>query len=266
MLLTLPHHSGRDYTEGMAASLSRISVLTDIHSYYEPSMHAIETELEHGNTVVIAGDIIDGPDTKRVVEHIRSLGERVVCIAGNHEWVLRNALSKSAFAGAWYDQLWAKYHYGTMESYGVVPSDSWADNAVRLRDAMDSNGHYQWLNDLPALYENPELAVVHAGPLPHISWAQQVPQLEEISEAEEERLTSLPPQLFDINLAGMSRTPASVDSRLFVSGHLHLHAPTSARIGERRIRLASKVHQGAPLYAWRHDEQRIITYPGTTDA
>lgn len=245
----------------MSTERCSFSILSDIHSYYDVSMRAIESELAHSDAVIIAGDIVDGPDTKQMIESIRSLGDKVICIAGNHEWVLRNALSRHAFAGAWREEVWARYHYKTMQSYGIEPTGKWRDNATLLRESLEDHDHLAWLNQLAPYYSNDEFIIVHAGPHPKQDWNTQAAQLDEYSASDEGRLTAEPPQVFSIELARMQEISPHVDHRLFITGHDHIHAPVENRTSKQRVRIGSKVHQGAPLYAWRHNEGRIIAYP-----
>ncbi len=245
----------------MSTERCSFSILSDIHSYYDVSMRAIESELAHSDAVIIAGDIVDGPDTKQMIESIRSLGDKVICIAGNHEWVLRNALSRHAFAGAWREEVWARYHYKTMQSYGIEPTGKWRDNATMLRESLEDNDHLAWLNHLRPYYSNSDFIVVHAGPQPRYSWELQAEQLNEYDASDEGRLTAEPPQVFSIELARMREILPHVDHRLFITGHDHVDASVETRISKQRVRIGSKVHHGAPLYAWRHNEERIIAYP-----
>jgi hypothetical protein len=59
----------------------------------------------------------------------------------------------------------------------------------------------------------------------------------------------------------MREIPLHVDHRLFITGHDHVDASAETRISKQRVRIGSKVHHGAPLYAWRHNEGRVIAYP-----
>lgn len=59
----------------------------------------------------------------------------------------------------------------------------------------------------------------------------------------------------------MREISPNVDHRLFITGHDHIHAPVETRTSKQRVRIGSKVPQGTPLYAWRHNEGRIIAYP-----
>lgn len=235
----------------------RFSVLTDVHALYDVVARAGDAELAHGNRLIFAGDTIDGPDTKHVLDYIVSLGDHAIAIAGNHEWVLRNALSHNALAAVWRDEVWSRYHNRVLESYGL-PVSTWRDNQSALRETLSLHHHLAWLQTLPSYIATDELVVVHAGPIPSTPWHRQQTVLDGITD--KQRLVEKPPQLFSADLASRSNVEPVVDHRLFVTGHSHLDVPLEQRRGNQRIRLASKLASGAALYVWRHDEQRVITY------
>jgi len=78
------------------------------------------------DTVVFVGDVVDrGPDSKQVVDRILELRKscKVIFILGNHEEMMRNAISGRGLVNAWLD---AGGH-ATLNSYGgsidQIPSD-----------------------------------------------------------------------------------------------------------------------------------------------
>ncbi len=100
------------------------------------------------DTVVFLGDVVDrGPATKECIDEILLLQEKcfVVTLMGNHEELMRGALSAGGF-----DLMWRQVGGAeTLESYG--------GGIDRIPTA-----HLRWLSLLRPFYETPGNIFVHA--------------------------------------------------------------------------------------------------------
>lgn len=97
---------------------SRTFAIGDVHGCH----HALVTLLDMlavtaADTVVFLGDVIDrGPATRQVIDDILALARRtkVVCLMGNHEEMMRDAISGRGLFNTWLD-VGGK---ATLDSYG----------------------------------------------------------------------------------------------------------------------------------------------------
>ncbi|KAB1072605.1 metallophosphoesterase family protein [Methylobacterium planeticum] len=102
--------------------------------------------------LVFLGDYVDrGPDSARVIEILRDLGERepeaVTCLMGNHEEMMLNAYRDGLGATAWQENGGG----GTLASFGIEdPEDL-------------PHGVLDWLSALPTVHEDSRRYYVHAG-------------------------------------------------------------------------------------------------------
>lgn len=237
----------------------RYGVIPDIHGQSERLYHAFEQLDSIVDMYVILGDVINGPDTRNTIALIRSLGEKAITIAANHEWVCRNALSteNSPETTIWRKQIWPFYEDRMLESYCVKQTGDWNYNAQQLREVLQSNGDLEWLNSLPPYFETDTFIALHAGPRLDTAWQEQADYLDTASSMGR-RTFEEPEQLFSRHLAEISDIPESVDERIFVTGHTNPMIPIDQRIGQRRVRLSSNLEIGDPLYIW-HSNNGIIT-------
>ncbi|HVX24424.1 MAG TPA: hypothetical protein VG992_03740 [Candidatus Saccharimonadales bacterium] len=240
------------------------AVIPDSHGEYDKVARVIDATQNSISTYIFEGDIFGGPQPARLVGLIRDLGERAVSIAGNREWVCRNALNDSNDSSleVWREDVWPGYergHRGILDSYGVEKSPNWQENAANLREVMTRNGDLAWLSSLAPYFETDEFVAVHAGPVLDKPWVVQATYLDSINTPNG-RLEDEPPQIFSHALAAVHDIPASVDNRTFITGHSHFHLPIEQRTAERKICLASNIHNDDPLFVWRSDSGRIHSY------
>lgn len=102
----------------MSETPGRTFAIGDVHGCYEALTALLGTlALAENDTVVFLGDAVDrGPESKQVVNRILSLRDtcRVVFIMGNHEEMMRNALSGRGLVNQWL-QVGGQ---ATVDSYG----------------------------------------------------------------------------------------------------------------------------------------------------
>ena len=82
------------------------------------------------DTLVFVGDVVDrGPSSKQVVDHLLSLRDtcKVALIMGNHEEMMRDAISGRGLYNAWLDA----GGQATLDSYGGSPENI-PPNHIRL--------------------------------------------------------------------------------------------------------------------------------------
>lgn len=111
------------------------------------------------DTVVFLGDVVDrGPATRQVVDEILSLSKRakVVCLMGNHEEMMRDAISGRGLFNAWLD-VGGK---AALDSYGGAIENI---PATHLRFLVSTRPYYETDTDI----------FVHASLEPEVSLANQ---------------------------------------------------------------------------------------------
>ena len=130
-------------------------------------------------TLIFAGDYVDrGPDSARVLNMLRDLtaAGRAVCLMGNHERMLLDAIDRPEAAG----QRWLlNGGDATLASFGISGRLPGGNDAARmtalaqqLREALP-DGIEAWLRALPLWWQDQGLAVVHAGADPARTMADQ---------------------------------------------------------------------------------------------
>ena len=129
--------------------------------------------------LIFVGDYIDrGPDSAKVLMRLQEMttAGRAVCLMGNHERMLLDAIDQPEEAG----QRWLlNGGDATLASFGVagrLPGENEAERmaalAQRLRAVLPA-GVEAWLRALPLWWQDQGLAVVHAGADPALPLAEQ---------------------------------------------------------------------------------------------
>ena len=134
-----------------------------------------------GTPQVFVGDYIDRGDhsagvLERLRQHQQSHPAEVICLRGNHEAMLLSFLDDPGMNGS----RWLRYGgLQTLASYQVVPPSpssarrgDWSRTRDALRAAMGPETE-AWLRDLPLIWRNGNLAVVHAGTDPALPIDEQ---------------------------------------------------------------------------------------------
>lgn len=240
---------------------ARYTLVPDSHGQHALIGRMVDAHLSYTDVFVFLGDVLNGPDSARLIHLIRELGDRAITIVGNHEWVGRNALTDSddTMVSVWQTEVWPGYEEDTLQSYGIHPTANWVRNAEALREKMVETGDLAWLHSLPPYFATDEFIALHAGPEHGHPWAVQAEALDQLI-GYDARLHDEPSPIFSGRLGRIAAVPESVDSRTFVTGHLHLTLPPEQRIAPRKIGLASPLDRGAPLHVWQSDQNRIYTH------
>lgn len=152
---------------------ARYTVVPDSHGQYELVARMIDRHYDMTDEFLFLGDVLNGPDSARLIQLIRSLGYQGITIVGNHEWVGRNALSDldDPMVDVWRTEVWPGYEEDTLQSYGIHPTGKWQRDALALREKMNETGDLDWLNSLPPYFETSQFVGVHAGPDPAYAWS-----------------------------------------------------------------------------------------------
>lgn len=124
----------------------------DIHGCKNSFLALLEQlSLQPGDTLILLGDLIDrGPDSKGVIDRVfelRKNGHPVVCLRGNHEQLLLDALSDENESERWL------FNGGrqTLENFGVG----------RAEDIPEP--YLDFFLSMPHWYETGQYLCVHGG-------------------------------------------------------------------------------------------------------
>lgn len=227
-------------------------VIPDTHGQYDKVAPVVEIFEPTTDMFVFLGDVVDGPNSARLIGLIRQLGDKALTVVGNHEWALRNALTDiedKSVLEMWRKQVWPGYEDRLLDSYGITRGLDWDINANRLREVMEENGDLQWLDSLPPYFETPSFIAVHAGPRLDTSWSRQANNLQRAALIYR-RLGEEPEQIFSGELGTVQAVSTSIDERTFITGHTHLSLPAESRRARGRICLASSLEEAEPLFIW----------------
>ena len=134
-------------------------VIADLHGRFDLLQEALAIIAQHASNrdfkIVTLGDYVDrGPQSRQVVGCLmaaQAAGANLICLKGNHEYMMHRALTLSWFASASRARCldWWKHNGGdfTLASYGnKVPSN-----------------HLRWMKNLPTMHVNEHRIFVHAG-------------------------------------------------------------------------------------------------------
>ncbi|NSY38701.1 metallophosphoesterase family protein [Leisingera sp. ANG59] len=163
-----------------------IYAIGDIHgqlAMLEQTLALIEADGGEDARIVFLGDYTDrGPDSRGVIDRLiggRGQGRDWICLKGNHdrmfEWFLEEVPRHDPHLLIGYH--WLHERIGgveTLASYGLTFEDRTRLDALHARaKEVIPAPHAEFLRSLPALYETPELAFVHAGIRPGVPLARQ---------------------------------------------------------------------------------------------
>ncbi|MFO7568716.1 MAG: metallophosphoesterase family protein [Smithellaceae bacterium] len=149
--------------------MSRIFAIGDIHGCIDKLKELIAKIGAHpvADTLVFLGDYIDraggGPDAIDYVLALKNKYQNVVCLCGNHEYMLLRFLE-----GVDEDIYLANGGRATLKAYGISPAD-----AIRKRKSKIPSAHLNFFESLQLYYETENYIFVHAGLRPGVPLAAQ---------------------------------------------------------------------------------------------
>jgi predicted phosphodiesterase len=122
--------------------------------------------------IVFVGDFIDrGPHVKEVIDRIRSLKTEVVCLLGNHEMMMLNAMDDNGFGGSPIEMWYYNGGEATLQSFGFTSFFS-------FKSGMEAS-YLDFFQNLAMSYvfepvKGMKILVTHAGISPAISVSDQL--------------------------------------------------------------------------------------------
>ena len=124
-------------------------IIGDVHGCYDTLM-ALVKKLPH-NDIVFCGDLIDrGPKSMQVVDFVKNGGYD--CVKGNHEDMMVVESGRLRFSGIWASNGGSQ----TIKSYTHREFDE-KNLPNIIRDDVKINEHVEWMRDLPAFLEYPDI-------------------------------------------------------------------------------------------------------------
>jgi serine/threonine protein phosphatase 1 len=149
--------------------MNKIFAIGDIHGCLDKLQRLISDIGADpvNDTLVFIGDYIDraggGPDVVDYVLGLKKQYKKVICLCGNHEYMLIRYLD-----GVDEDLYLANGGLATLDAYGISRSD-----VPRKRKAKIPPDHLRFFESLLLYYETVDFLFVHAGLLPGIPVTEQ---------------------------------------------------------------------------------------------
>lgn len=253
----------------------------DTHGHYQKVLDLLEIlQIKHllgSHRLVFLGDFIDrGPDVRNLIElMIRLRAKDHVCIAGNHDLMMRAMLTPGPHLPRWAER-WRKAYAcdKTLKAYGTsladVPEDPFAIPAFLQRHLPPE--HRAFFMTLPLFWEEGCFIAVHAGiePVRMLpdkagdlikgiqvrSWADQRFELLLMMNRPELLFADMGPrQSFLRELADARWEDAMPEGKCIVSGHWHREV---AYFSHSRALIHMGVDYEGPLAAWIPDQKLLL--------
>ena len=242
----------------------RTLVISDIHGHYD-YLRAVDKK--YGDSVdqyIFNGDLIaGGPQPAEVMHYVRQLGDQALVLYGNNELKYMMAIdgnngsekialrrqctrlfSRAALAG-----FCASYH---------VQSSSQRVSLQHIEVAMKERGDWDVLEQAKMYYEAPDYITIHAG-LTNESWSLQQKHLAKAQADITQKNYVFPIQIMDDAKKSLSTSqrPFSATQKTVITGHAHNIQGDPVTAHGKRVRLATRLQDGAPLRVWESWNQRI---------
>lgn len=239
------------------ASVDKYLVIPDLHGQSDKLYAVINHYRAEAPQLLSLGDVLDGGINPRDCVQML-IDEGAVILSANHEWTALAAMQSTNNQSVW-QRIWlGRYQRKTLESYAVRSSEY---VAMELREKMRELGHLAFLNSALPYFETPEFIAVHAG-LTDEPWEDQKAYLDAAnadclagdydSEAE---------QIFDLDFVLSTQDTTTATDKLVVSGHAHNRTTSINNYPENnRLRLASKMSAGLPLFVWESWTGKIVPF------
>jgi len=149
----------------------KIWAIGDPHGCYDEFMLLFKKLKEAGlnfetDTVVVLGDLIDrGPKSKEVIEQCIKWSNKYknfVCLHGNHENLMLDALIGKGQIYHSYDLWWMQGGRETFESYLPEDRTIYEKAITQVMDVIPTE-HIDWLRTRPYYFDSENYFFVHAG-------------------------------------------------------------------------------------------------------
>lgn len=149
-----------------------VAVIGDLHGradLLEQMLTMLAKEASEAQ-VLCVGDYVDrGPDSKAVLQRLRSHSGNMICLLGNHEVMMLDFLEDPVEHGG----RWLRNGgVTTLASFGINLDEGLGRaELLKARDALQAelgDGTRDWLDGLPIYWQSGNLLVTHAGPDPKL--------------------------------------------------------------------------------------------------
>ncbi len=254
----------------MLTEHNNFAVVPDLHGRPE----LLEAVMRHYGHLILAGDLVDGPNTKGVLELASAMTDRSITVIGNHDYVLDAAMhEQDPDARDVWSQVWAyPYHDRVLASYGL-PNVVSVENAKLLNENMPSHHQAVLANAVPYV-EGPGFMIVHAG-ITGQTWEEQRTELD---QANNKRIAGDFGWSIPLQICGVYLRDAAYDEpervlppndavkvldhahiNTMINGHWHLNNGQHRKAGGRVIHLAAnQTRNEIPVYEVWSDKIKII--------
>lgn len=270
-------------------------VIPDLHGEYAMLQQVIDCYYDDDAVGFVSlGDIVNRrrfeldkeAGVKRTVDLIHGLGSRAVVLYGNHEWNLTGAVfdrsraRREAWQLRWLGSMVSsRTESNTLSAYGVeVVRRNYEKTAQAFKNRLDELGHSHIFTDALLYYETDQFIAVHAGIDLKQPWEQQRAGLQQKQAEASQGIYQLkiPEEIVSFRYACDTSYPEATPKTI-VSGHAHVLAlrtkenqgvdlSTERSLhGGQRIRLASELRDGEPLYVWEDWTRKIRMFEQAPD-
>lgn len=237
------------------------AIIGDLHGHADLLLRATEI-IDPSVVRFVVQDILDkGPEVKTTLEIARDIG--AIGLACNHGWACANALHFPEHQ----DHMWLRgwshnYQRNTLESFGLVQTGDARRDAANLRAIVETEGLERFFfGSFPYIEpDSGDFIAIHAG-LTDDPWELQKRELDRFNSMPA-RYEAAPDQIFDddYSLSNSDTAFRAATDKIVVTGHSHYHLSASERVtdGGKRIRVASQLHAGDPLFIYLTKSHEIV--------
>lgn len=152
-------------------------IIGDIHGMYDP-LRALINHLDNESLdkFVFVGDYIDyGPSSKEVVDLIMGLGDKAVCLMGNHEYLLLESLYDEEHRERFGYDVWDNNGAeSTIRSFGCQTFEEFEQKFEPKYANFFRNLKLFHLETVSCVDKEFNFLITHAGVMPNIPLAEQV--------------------------------------------------------------------------------------------
>ena len=185
-LLKLDRGTGRSKRARLHLDMTDLAVyaIGDVHGCHdelltlERKIVADAVDVEARKLIIMLGDYVDrGPASSQVIEHLLApppAGFERICLAGNHELIMLEALDGKIGLREWNDLGAA----ATLHSYGIdydhLRRTLSPDEQLHVIRSTIPQSHLAFIRSLPILIDSEDHVFVHAGIRPGIEIKKQM--------------------------------------------------------------------------------------------
>lgn len=203
-------------------------VIGDIHGACDP-VRAMVDYLDDGRVdkFVFTGDFVDhGPSSKQVLDFVMSLGDRAVCLLGNHEHLLLDTLYNERHRENWGYRVWDENGAkSTIRSFGYRDFAEFEANLEpKYTDFLKNLGCFH-TETFTSRNQEVKFLITHGGVMPNIPVAEQmaVKNYAQLNQFMEERHIWIEDVFIWIRDGFLKGDPAHWQDYIVIHGHTPTH-------------------------------------------